>query len=661
MTRFASFSLALLLLTSPLLAAEPAKVPIILDTALGNEMDDALALALATALPEIDLKAVTTVRKDAEVRAWMACRFLHAVDRRMVPVAFGRGEQPPGDVGPRFQYRYHPALIYNRMGKPAKETAVELMARELAGKKKEVTIVCTGPLTNVAQLLKEHPEAAEGIKQLVISASSYVPEEMPVTEGESTNLRLDLAAARAVLAAKVDKVIVPLYVAFNRRLSKEDWRKLLAAKTLRTMQLEQLWQLSDEPQSPLADTIALAWASGDPVMQKYCTVEPRVVSLSDKGVLTIEAKGASDPAAVQVVTNFGSPEPLVTWLSTALTRDKPALPRENKNFSKLVERGNFPNRVHAFEDYNTDIERRWWMAGREELKIVSEGGKRACRSVLTQDFDDRQGDLSTMYNSVTFNPVPGPPMGKKTRLAFKYYLKGTSELRIQLYSLTNGYHRYLTLKDLPQEKWQSGCVDMTEMRRPDGEGGPLSENERIDDVQFYVDPRAEVIIDEWVLYDAAAEGETRPFPKQFHFTGWFDSGKQGNEWPGTFEIVPDAGYFWKAAKSVPVPGEPGSSSINVSLRGPRLLGATTKLDFQGKLTGGDSVKVVLLDTKSGKKITLAVEGLKADVWTRHTVTFQSPMADPGAPRIVLDQADAIQFIAPAGSTLLVDDLLLYEP
>jgi len=40
---------------------------------------------------------------------------------------------------------------------------------------------------------------------------------------------------------------------------------------------------------------------------------------------------------------------------------------------------------------------------------------------------------------------------------------------------------------------------MTEMRRPDGMGGPLSEPERIDDIQFYVDPRAGVLIDDVVL------------------------------------------------------------------------------------------------------------------------------------------------------------------
>ena len=92
---------------------------------------------------------------------------------------------------------------------------------------------------------------------------------------------------------------------------------------------------------------------------------------------------------------------------------------------------------------------------------------------------------------------------------------------------------------------------MTQMRRPDGTGGPLAEDERIDDIQFYVDPRAELLIDDIVLYDAAADGEKRPFPKRILFTGWFDTGKQGKEWPGDFEIVNhEKPRTWKCARAV---------------------------------------------------------------------------------------------------------------
>src|SRR5437868_7975972 len=142
-----------------------------------------------------------------------------------------------------------------------------------------------------------------------------------------------------------------------------------------------------------------------------------------------------------------------------------------------------PLRVHAFEDFETDIEKRWWLAGTLETANVPPGSHRACRGTLSKDFDDKMGDPAARYTAVIFNPVPGPPMGKHPRLNFRYWLRASDRIRVQIFSLTNNYHRRLELGGLPQGSWQSGSVDMRELRRPDGSGGPLSEDERIDDIQ----------------------------------------------------------------------------------------------------------------------------------------------------------------------------------
>src|SRR5262249_22372846 len=199
------------------------------------------------------------------------------------------------------------------------------------------------------------------------------------------------------------------------------------------------------------------------------------------------------------------------------------------------------------------------------------------------DFDGKMGDLKRMYAAVIFNPVPGPPMGQNPRLSFRYFLKGTDVLKVQIYSLSKGYHRFLTLTGLPQGSWQEATVDMTAARRPDGSGGPLSEGERIDDIQFYADPRAELLIDDIVLYDEAAPNEKRPFPKRLLFTGWFDSGKQGKEWPGTFEIVAKKPPLtWKAARSGSDPGS-GDPWIRRPLPAERPRRAATHLPFPSHL------------------------------------------------------------------------------
>src|SRR5262249_7233089 len=172
-------------------------------------------------------------------------------------------------------------------------------------------------------------------------------------------------------------------------------------------------------------------------------------------------------------------------LATAVDRDAfigwyvdriASLVPPDRNPVTFVGQGGMPHRIHVAEDYDSDIERRWGMSGKAETRNVPAGSRRACRGVLTHDFDDLLMVSRQMYTAVIFNPVPGPPMGKNPRLSFRYWIKGTDTLRIQIYSLTNGYHRHLVVKGLPQETWQAGTVDMSQARRPDGTGGPLSEN-----------------------------------------------------------------------------------------------------------------------------------------------------------------------------------------
>ncbi len=323
----------------------------------------------------------------------------------------------------------------------------------------------------------------------------------------------------------------------------------------------------------------------------------------------------------------------------------------------------FPVRVHVFEDYETEIEKRWWLRGRPSTggvpssRSASVPNRRMCEASESRDFDDKMGDASASYNAVVFNPVPGPPMGDRTRLAFRYRIAGTTTLRVQIYSLTNNYHRRLELKDLPEGEWHSAVVDMTLARRPDDSGGPLSRYERIDDIQFYVAPDAKVAIDDIVLYEAAADDEMRSFPRRIIFTGWFDTGEQGKEWPGDFEIVPhEKPRTWDAARSV-VDAETRAALLRVNLRGRRRLSATTAVFFRYRLSGGDRIEVVLADSERGEVARGVVREPARDEWSETTLTFDIAPDDDGE----LPEVDEIRFVAAKGAVLLVDDLLVFEP
>jgi hypothetical protein len=365
-------------------------------------------------------------------------------------------------------------------------------------------------------------------------------------------------------------------------------------------------------------------------------------------------------------------------IAAALVGDSAASAAEPRNLARPLEQGGLPFRVHVVEDYETEIEKRWFMRGQVVEDQVptslsaSVANRRSCRATETKDFDDKMGDANVTYKAVIFNPVPGPPMSGQTRLNFRYRLHGTDTIRVQIYSLTNGYHRSLTLTSLTQDRWQAATVDMTQARRPDGSGGPLAADERIDDIQFYIDRAADLWIDDIVLFDAGAADEAgrpaknnaqrrEPFPRRIIFTGWFDTGKQGagHEWPGRFEIVPhEPPRNWKAARSV-FDEKTRQARLEIALRGSRRLSEQTRLRFRYRLTGGDAIEVALVDSKSGKAWRSELENVPTGRWDEAFVDFPIESGEREAPP---PSADAVHFSVSGNDAVLwVDDVLLYEP
>ena len=646
---------AFLMFAAPAFAG-PKKIPVIIDTDIGSDIDDAFALAAAVGSPEFEILAITTVgggndwdpyvgqRKDRDDhRAWLVCRFLSQVGAKNIPVAAGDDPQPKLAIDWQIQYRRHPAAIYNRTQKPEKESAVDLMARVVKDRE-NVTIIALGPLTNVARFLKDHPRDAWRIERIVLMGGSVAIgyDGKPKPEPE-WNIKSDIPAAKAVFTSNIPLVVIPLDATSTVKLEKRDRDRIFDAHTTVTWQVQNLYELWGQETPILFDPVAVMAAMDD----RFLTMKDLRLEVDDNG-MTVVKEGKPN---ARVALGIDQQAFMIHFIERIRSRGQHTVPKPPGNPSKLIAPGKFPARAHTFEDYETDIEKRWWMCGKLETKDVPTPGGRACWAVLTQDFDDRQGDVGTMYRAVIFNPVPGPPMGPNTRLRFKYKLNGIDTIRVQLYSLTNGYHRYLSVSGLEQNKWLEGCVDMTQMQRPDGSNRGLGVDERIDDIQFYIDPRAELLIDDVMLYDAAISGERRPFPKRVHYTGWFDTGKQGKEWPGDFAIVDhEKPMTWKAAKSVP--GPDGKPWLRLDIRGERKLDAKTELNMKFRASEGMEINVELYSRKTGKVVVAAhAVKLPPGVWAAATLPFAAP-AGTGV--------DEIRFRVPSGE-LLVDDVLLYTP
>ena len=150
--------------------------PIILDCDPGH--DDAVAILLAVASPKIELLAVTTVFGNCSVEdaTRNAQRILTLAGALSIPVAQGASRALLGDETLGNYVHGKSGLDGSDLPEPGQRlsslNAVDLMVSILERTNELVTIVATGPITNVATLLRDHPDVKEKIREIIFMGGS---------------------------------------------------------------------------------------------------------------------------------------------------------------------------------------------------------------------------------------------------------------------------------------------------------------------------------------------------------------------------------------------------------------------------------------------------------------------------------------------------------
>jgi inosine-uridine nucleoside N-ribohydrolase len=201
---------------------------IILDCDPGH--DDAIALLLALASPELELLGVTTVsgNQTLEMTTANAIRVLDHVGRGDVSVAAGaerplvRDQHAAPDVhgGTGLD---GPALPPPSRS-PADVHAIDLIASTLDEFAGELTLVATGPLTNLALLLTRYPQAAGKLERIVLMGGATA--EGNTTPAAEFNIWCDPEAARRVFASGIDLTMVGLNVTHRALMTPSHVRQL---------------------------------------------------------------------------------------------------------------------------------------------------------------------------------------------------------------------------------------------------------------------------------------------------------------------------------------------------------------------------------------------------------------------------------------------------
>ena len=242
-------------------------IPLILDCDPGH--DDALAIILAAKNPALKLIGITTVSGNGGIsKVTLNARRIATLVNLDLPIAEGSGKSILGAVEEATDIHGESALDGAELPEPKVELsnlhAVDLMAKLLKESAEQVTIVATGPLTNVALFLKMYPTLKEKVKEIVFMGGS-------ATRGNRTpyaefNIWMDPEAADVVLRSGLPLTMCGLDVTHQALVTKEIFGRLESmgtgvSKTIIGL-LKFFAKTYDEvfemPDPPLHDPVAVA-------------------------------------------------------------------------------------------------------------------------------------------------------------------------------------------------------------------------------------------------------------------------------------------------------------------------------------------------------------------------------------------------------------------
>ncbi len=304
-------------------------IPLILDTDIGMDSDDALALAFALRHPDIELRAVTTVSGDTQRRAQIAAKLLRLAGRDDIEVA--AGDDTEFRHGGRTGWMGHEGDGFLEAGETfaiSSRDAVSVLLEETA-RDGRMQIATIGPQRNLAAAAERDPSMAKRVARLAVMGGVFKPLRMLDTTLDVSmdyNLNVDPSASVQALSAGFRTLYVPCDVTFGAWLERRHLDQLRKGDTLcraLVLQVEE-WEkilrrrtgghMPDEYVGLLHDPLTVA-----------CMVDRRCVTAATMPV-TVALQRAHvrtfiDPAAgstAEVITSVDARGFADFWLATVM-------------------------------------------------------------------------------------------------------------------------------------------------------------------------------------------------------------------------------------------------------------------------------------------------------------------------------------------------------
>jgi purine nucleosidase len=175
---------------------------VILDTDIGTDVDDALALAVLLGSRDVDLLAITTVYGDTRLRSKIAMHICELVSRSIQtfigesqPIS-GREVWMSGSEGKNYKNLETHA--------PESKSAIEYLVQTISANPHSIEIIAIGPLTNIARAINSSPDFVKNVKRIWIMGGDFTQSKV------EHNFKCDLAAAKIVLESQIPISILDL-------------------------------------------------------------------------------------------------------------------------------------------------------------------------------------------------------------------------------------------------------------------------------------------------------------------------------------------------------------------------------------------------------------------------------------------------------------------
>src|SRR5262245_46130490 len=281
------------LVTSATTSGGQPRMKILLDTDIGSDIDDAWALGLLIASPDVELVGVTITDGDTAARAKVACKLLHVSGRDDVPVAVGRPTPPPEQVD--LQFTWAEDFTAKR---PIDQSAADFIAETLRKQPGKVTLVAVGPLQNVADALRKEPKLGQLAKRVVLMSGSIAGNAWSPGAVAEWNVKRAIADAQLVYGTGLPLTTVPLDSTTYVTLKDEERERLMNNSAPLTRALEavcSLWIERPSQRMTLHDQMAVAETLRPGAFFGRCDSMP--IRVDDRGYTLVDKAGGK-PVAV---------------------------------------------------------------------------------------------------------------------------------------------------------------------------------------------------------------------------------------------------------------------------------------------------------------------------------------------------------------------------